>query len=720
MRPSVREPPPTRPPETSTPRALQAQSLININLRTLRSVPLSARMAQQLPKPSSWSVFQSVVADPDLAPVSLSGLKRAVSKGVLQYALNRGSADGLSLKEITKSMGTDALDWSHTKSFVISYHPLVDDPSSPVSYSRRVNMSPFRSPFPLTVWWDMIRDFCPTCQAHHERYGKNATAALASNETNPCTHADILSFISGEWRIPFSSIPPPGKRRNYESLSFDPEAMQAEVERMKDWRTIVPGTPHLIHPAMGVVRSSDIYDACRLLAAIGHPSPSESKRDVKVINEHIKLVLDMGVHVPSHLGLLKPLKVRFVIDASILLNPFVKKWKFKYATIHDAVRLIRRFWYMARIDLRKFFNQIPLHRDDWAMFGVELPKDLHTLGDALEKWVSAFAHFGGRPFPALVNAIMSLVSAILTATGIPNVFITDDIFVCGPTFEACQAILDRAVSYLIQLGWILQHDKITIPSQVMPFVGIEIDSRSLRLSIPQDKLDNTGRTIDRARQDAAEGNLLAKDLESLIGKLGNKTEVMIAGKAYLAPLRQALPGDWYQHRHSQAKAQLDEEATMALDWWASYIKNAQHHPYWVPFWSHSAPIQIRVFSDASGDTGFGLALGNTVFQGLWSDEILSASSGLKELIPVLLAVMELGPEAKEKIVVITTDNLSNVLAINKGICKSPESQKVLAVIMELAAEKQLYLVADWNPREDNVLMDDVSKNVWGSEATTIF
>jgi hypothetical protein len=36
---------------------------------------------------------------------------------------------------------------------------------------------------------------------------------------------------------------------------------------------------------------------------------------------------------------------------------------------------------------------------------------------------------------------------------------------------------------------------------------------------------------------------MAKDLESLIGQLSNKTEVMIAGKAYLTPLRNALPSD---------------------------------------------------------------------------------------------------------------------------------------------------------------------------------
>jgi len=78
----------------------------------------------------------------------------------------------------------------------------------------------------------------------------------------------------------------------------------------------------------------------------------------------------------------------------------------------------------------------------------------------------------------------------------------------------------------------------------------------------------------------------------------------------------------------------------------------------------------------------------------------------------LLAILQLGPSAQGKIVVITTDNLGNVIAINKGSCKSARSYKLLALIMEFAAEKQIYLVADWSPREEIDCIDEISKNPW--------
>jgi hypothetical protein len=187
---------------------------------------------------------------------------------------------------------------------------------------------------------------------------------------------------------------------------------------------------------------------------------------------------------------------------------------------------------------------------------------------------------------------------------------------------------------------------------------------------------------------------------------------MIAGKAHLRALRKCLPSWWFHHRHVTTTITLGEAALADLHWWATFIQEAADHPFWVPFWTHSTPHHCRVFSDASGEVGFGLAFGNQVFQGLWSAEALPQSSGYKELIPVLLAVQRLGPEASGKIVVITTDNLGNVFAINKGICKSAESQTVLAAIMELAAEKQIYLIADWCPRETNEFMDTVSKELW--------
>ena len=139
---------------------------------------------------------------------------------------------------------------------------------------------------------------------------------------------------------------------------------------------------------------------------------------------------------------------------------------------------------------------------------------------------------------------------------------------------------------------------------------------------------------------------------------------------------------------------------------------AAAYPRFVPFWTDKPPVFCNIFSDAAGDVGFGLVVGDQVFQGLWQKEVLGQSSCFKELVPILLAIEMLPPEASGHIVVINTDNLSNVYAINKGSCKSPDLYALLFTITELAAERQLYLIANWVPRERNKFCDGISRHPW--------
>jgi len=129
---------------------------------------------------------------------------------------------------------------------------------------------------------------------------------------------------------------------------------------------------------MSVVRPSELADACRILQAIGHPSPTEDVRHVATINRHIKAFIDQGTPVPAELGSLKPIKVRMCIDASVLLNKHIKKWRFPYVTVHDAIALLQPRWWMAKIDLKRFYWQLLLHTEDWPMLGIKLPTSIAT------------------------------------------------------------------------------------------------------------------------------------------------------------------------------------------------------------------------------------------------------------------------------------------------------------------------------------------------------
>jgi len=186
---------------------------------------------------------------------------------------------------------------------------------------------------------------------------------------------------------------------------------------------------------------------------------------------------------------------------------------------------------MAKIDLDKYFNQLPLIPGDYFLLGA-------CLGGV--DYISAFAHFGGAPFPALGNAIMSAVSRILRDNGMPNAFLTDDLFLCGATQEECMDRLERAVVIITKLGLKLQRRKLTLPCQRITFLGVTIDSVQQRLSIPEDRLQQYAITTAAFQAAAVRGALWYKQLESLVGKLAWVSEVMLAGRARLHRIRSCL------------------------------------------------------------------------------------------------------------------------------------------------------------------------------------
>lgn len=741
--------------------------LIREATRSLAMAPLMSAHLPLLPRAqgsSSWSVSEylfSVTAGGPI-PMSLSALTRRINHLTLHFTKERPNQPDASA--VAASVEAFAPEWWDTEGYVHTYHGIIDAPPFLVDYSRKVRTShhahslvgwlggacakPCTRPakrysccpltprmamlshqvpiftlskFPLDVWAGYFRDQCKECRHFYTSAG-SIKAGLATNHTNACHHADILSWLAGEWRLPLIAEPPPGRLPNHASLLWSPTSVAPEVTRMREWGVLCPGQPLLVHPTMAVIRDGELAEALRLLRGMGRRCPYSHKRDIDHINRHIEEVLaNPPLDHPQQVALLKKVRLRLCLDTSKLLNPYLAHWPFSYCTVSDAIALLEGWW-MAKIDLEKYFNQILLNISDWKYMGANLD-DLQACLATLKAYeaqgidvkeaidlVSAYAQFGVASFPALANALMAATSSILRHLGIPNCFLTDDVFICGPTQAACQAALDKAVTVMRQLGWRLQNDKITPPAQQMVFLGIMIYTIRCRLSLPEAKVAQYLQTVINALEDAANGCLRYKDLESLVGKLNWIAEVVIAGRARVRRISSCLWMDKSQRR-TYSKAQLSAGAMEDLRWWKEYLSDTSAADRWVPFWTTQPPIHTSTFSDASGDIGYSLVLDGTVYQGLWNEDV-PPSSGFKELIPLLLAVQQLGDSAHGRIVILTTDNVGNVFAINKGSCKSDQSYRLLARISEIAAEKQIYLVADWVPRDFNSFSDAVSRYPW--------
>lgn len=662
----------------------------------------------------SWSVADFTL---DGTPVSLPRLRRTMNESAWYYSQHRTGKE--TVQEVLAHKPSPVPAFDDTSGCVATYRGMVERPGSATNYTRRISLWDINSPFPLEAWWSRHVPHCTTCQHHDQQYG-NAPTALANNHENPCYFADVLCWLSGGFRIPLHSIPPSVRRKNYPSMTWAPAAVNHEFSQMIAWDTLRPiaHCPVLVHPINIVIKDSDIVNAGRILSAINMPLPTERKEDIVIINAHIEQVLASGVPIPPELGELTTIKVRVCFDSSILLNPYVDSLPFTCATVHDEARLLKPGAYMGGIDLERYYNQLTLSEADAELIGVFLPRDLsdpHCEEGGYYKAVKAV--FGVSCFPFYGATVSSCLSALLWEEGIPNIFMTDDFRVFGDTEAECQARLDRAVEIILSLGLRLQEIKIMPPAQRMPFMGILMDSVARRMSLPPHKGANYSRVIDRVLDDHDNCHLLVSTLESLVGKLGHSCEVVLAGRARLYRIRKCLPPSPHGHQkkrrgHSSGLTTLTPGAIEDLVWWREQLAADAHAKVWMPFWSSQPPVLCSIYSDASGDVGYGLVMGERVIQGLWQPDVKSKSSGYKELIPILLALELLGPEANGRVVIITTDNLANVFAINKGQCKSEDSFPLLFRIMELAASRQIYLVADWVPREHNVFQDVISKYAW--------
>ena len=674
-------------------------------MRQLLVAPLPASLRYLLPGERELSIIERELSKG--APVSLSALRRYANRMLYQETAGEASR-----------RRAQPHPWNDAQGYVISYRAIIDSPDCPVPYSRVITMSSIHHPFPLPAWWGEHAPGCETCSRHEATHG-GPIPALLDNHLNSCWFADIMAWLSGQWRTPLSAIPEPASRPNHPSLLWSPLAMRPEVARMLEWGVLNRVPPKLINPCMSVVKASDVAEQCRVAAALGRPCPSSLPQDVEAINHHILELMGEGLRGVEQVGILKPIKIRFCVNLSELLNPLTFKWPFSYAGVSDLlVLLLGDGWFLAKLDLERFFNQLPLHPDDQPLVGVLLPPELlpdellPECGPEGMAFSSGYAQFGGQDYPALASSVMATASDILTKQGVPNAFLIDDLATAGPTREARQKNLDAAVSLFNRLGLKLQPSKLVAPSQLMEFLGVIIDTIRRRLSLAPAKLEAYDINLGHILEADELGELMVRMLESQLGKLGWVCEVLVAGRARLSRIRACIPGGGHYRPSPHKKVSLSPEAKEDLIWWREQLRLSAAQPRFVPFWTDKPPVFCNIFSDASGEIGFGLVVGDQVFQGLWQKEVVGQSSCFKELVPVLLAIELLPKEANGHIVVVNTDNLSNVYAINKGSCKSPDLYEILFTITELAAERQLYLIANWIPREKIEFCDGISRHPW--------
>ena len=312
--------------------------------------------------------------------------------------------------------------------------------------------------------------------------------------------------------------------------------------------------------------------------------------------------------------------------------------------------------------------------------------------------------FGLRSAPKIFNTLADALEWVLSQRGIESVLhYLDDFLILGPPESVrCQQALDLAMSTCEEVGFPLALEKVEGPDTVLPFLGIELDTKALQLRLPAVKLHQL-----RALITTWEGkrSCTKRELLSLIGHLQHACKVVKPGRTFLRRMIDLAYTASQLHHHIRLNLGFRSD----LHWWSLFLDrwngvgmltNLRRHP----------PPGITLTSDASGSWGCGAFYDSWWFSCPWDGEWLGVHITIKELLPIVLSAAIWGKHWSGTHVLCWCDNAAVVAIVNTGTSKQPMAMHLLRTLFFLSAHYCFSVHAKHLPGSKNAAADALSRD----------
>ena len=258
-------------------------------------------------------------------------------------------------------------------------------------------------------------------------------------------------------------------------------------------------------------------------------------------------------------------KVRLIHDCSrpvgLSVNSYASKNHFKYETVDNAVKLLPSQGYMAKIDLSSAYRSVPIHPSCFEFMGLSWTFE----GDLSPTFLfDTRLPFGASTAPEKFQRISNSISRYMRRQGYTVVSYLDDFLIIDSNKEKCLEGHTFLLSTLENLGFTINWNKVEPPSQVMTFLGIEIDSIRGTLSLPQNKLQELRDELSTWQH---KSKATKHELQKLIGRLNWGAKVIKGGRTFLRRLIDIMCKLKRKHHHIR----LTRSAKADIHWWANFI-----------------------------------------------------------------------------------------------------------------------------------------------------
>ncbi len=420
-------------------------------------------------------------------------------------------------------------------------------------------------------------------------------------------------------------------------------------------------------------------------------------RYVKV-QEPPKLISALGaVEKPD-----SPNELRLIHDCSMprggALNDYAfDVEKLKYQTVQEAANLITPNCYLAKVDLKSAYRSVKISDYSRGATGLEWT----FLGDSEPTYLRDFAlPFGSKLSPYIFTKLTQAVRRMMARRGFKGVLVyLDDFLIIEKTKKRCQLALDTLLQLLRQLGFAISYNKVVTPTQKLCFLGIDICTVSLTLSLPQQKVI---KFMDMLQAFRTRKRASLRQLQHLAGRLNWAAQVVYGGRSYLRRVLDLMR----PLREPHHKVLLGSGFQSDIAWWIDYLQLFNSRSL---LWDQ-APVQ-HVHLDASS------VAGGYYYNGDWGLTIWEYDSPLirdlhineKEIFAGVLAARRWAPLWANSVVNFHTDNMTARAAFDKGTVKSESAMIMLRELFWLSALFNFRVVGLFIPGVINHLPDAITR-----------
>ena len=280
----------------------------------------------------------------------------------------------------------------------------------------------------------------------------------------------------------------------------------------------------------------------------------------------------------------------------------------------------------------------------------------------------------------------------------------DDILLLGDSPNQVETHLKALVFLLTNLGFIINYSKsITTPTQKIEYLGLLVDSTSLHLSLPGEKLHQIRMEVNQIKQ---KSHITARQLAQLIGKLNATAQAVLPAPLFYrslqGDLQRALSSNNQDYNTLLSLSPLSQEE---LSWWQEKLAHWNGKPL-----LHRQKSMI-IESDASLQ-GWGAVCNGTRTGGPWSQLEQQMHINCLELLAATLAVKSFVKDQKGISVLLQLDNQTAVAYINNlGGTVSPQLMDLAKALWLWALSRDLVLSVEYIPGATNCVADVESRTL---------